>query len=397
MANNRFNQITKNRIAARAGYRCSFPGCNKTLIGPGPLLDSITNIGDCAHIFSAEKNGPRGNGGLSENQITNQSNGIYLCKHHHKIIDTNNGIKYPARILMQYKAKHEHNISLEIGDNIYFSDWISSFSITKSDLFKKKLEIYLVKVTLLYGDNASGKTYCGELLYSSITGEPLERFYEKKHEVELRVDSFDQPISISIYKDQVKYVSQGLDSNFNTMKTEVVYLRKIYKNRKDQVKSIAKCFGVSDYIIQRLLVKSNFKHSPWISDIKVETRRYKPYLARNVFIKTIKNGVKSDYFVNLGMCGSAELELLLAEIGIILSRLLSKRSPTLYILESFNLNTLDDNYTEQIINELQNINNPFQSIIISPNKNSKITWTGWEIARFYKICPNTVIQQDSLL
>jgi len=273
---------------------------------------------------------------------------------------------------------------------------LSHGELATHELYKNQLKIYLGKVTLFYGDNASGKTYCGELIYSTITGEPLQNFYEKQHDVEIEIDSINAPLSISIYKDQIKYETQGIKSDFNILKTEVVYLRKEFKYGKDQIKSIAECFGVKDYIIQRLLVTANFQNSPWISDIKVKTKRYKPYIVRTIYFKTRKNGVDSEYFVNLGNCSGAELRLLIVEIGIILSRILSMRSPTLYIIDSFILNILDDEYSQQIINELQSINSPFQSIFISPYKNNIMTWTGWEIARFHKTCPNTEIIQDIL-
>ena len=51
-----FSAETKRIIASRAAFRCSFPGCNATLIGPGMEPDQVDNIGECAHIYAAGKN-----------------------------------------------------------------------------------------------------------------------------------------------------------------------------------------------------------------------------------------------------------------------------------------------------------------------------------------------------
>lgn len=82
-----FSQATKDIIAQRAAYRCSFPGCNKLLIRPDTDSEKSLNLGECAHIYSAAEDGPRGRGRLSEEQLRSHSNGIYLCHRHHKMID----------------------------------------------------------------------------------------------------------------------------------------------------------------------------------------------------------------------------------------------------------------------------------------------------------------------
>lgn len=49
-----FTLDTKERRAARAGYRCSFPGCRALTIGPSSEgLDAISSVGMACHISSA--------------------------------------------------------------------------------------------------------------------------------------------------------------------------------------------------------------------------------------------------------------------------------------------------------------------------------------------------------
>lgn len=55
-----FPEDAKNIIARRAAYRCCFPGCDKTLVGPSYDPSGVTMLGQCAHIYAAKPDGPRG-------------------------------------------------------------------------------------------------------------------------------------------------------------------------------------------------------------------------------------------------------------------------------------------------------------------------------------------------
>lgn len=47
-------------VWARAGGRCSFPGCNKPLWKEILSSQHDVNVGEIAHIVAAKPNGPRG-------------------------------------------------------------------------------------------------------------------------------------------------------------------------------------------------------------------------------------------------------------------------------------------------------------------------------------------------
>ena len=109
-----FSSKVKKDIAGRAGYRCSFTDCDASLIGPNG--DTAIELGECAHIYAAVGQGPRGQANLSEEAIKSVENGIYLCHKHHKLIDSPEGsVKYDAQTLLQMKEAHEYKISCEIG------------------------------------------------------------------------------------------------------------------------------------------------------------------------------------------------------------------------------------------------------------------------------------------
>jgi hypothetical protein len=86
-----FTLDTKERLAARAGYRCSFPGCPALTIGPsseGP--DATSSVGMACHISSASAGlqARRYRPDMSSEDRRSISNGIWMCFTHGKLIDT---------------------------------------------------------------------------------------------------------------------------------------------------------------------------------------------------------------------------------------------------------------------------------------------------------------------
>ena len=95
-----FAAPTRRLVAARAGHRCSMPQCGRVTIGPDTQPDEFVDSGVAAHIFSASAGGPRGQGGLSDEQLASASNAIWLCAIHARMVDANRGVSYPAPLLL---------------------------------------------------------------------------------------------------------------------------------------------------------------------------------------------------------------------------------------------------------------------------------------------------------
>lgn len=102
-----FTKPIKRKLADRVAWRCSFPGCGRITIGPGHKNSSdVINLGEAAHIHAASKNGPRPNPELSSEDIKSIDNGIWMCRQHAKIIDSDY-TQYSATTLRQWKAQAE--------------------------------------------------------------------------------------------------------------------------------------------------------------------------------------------------------------------------------------------------------------------------------------------------
>ena len=105
MARAEFSVRTARIVSERSGYRCSYPGCTRTTIGPGSSAREVSNTGVAAHIYSASPQGPRGQAGLRDADITAPENAIWLCSYHARLVDNNRGAQFPPTLLSETGPK----------------------------------------------------------------------------------------------------------------------------------------------------------------------------------------------------------------------------------------------------------------------------------------------------
>jgi hypothetical protein len=106
-----FTKQVIDRLAKRAGMKCSYPDCRMPTTGPDGG-DGITNVGVAAHITAASPGGPRYDGDLTADERSHIANGIWLCQNHAKLIDDDD-VTYPAAVLREWKDTAEHMAALE--------------------------------------------------------------------------------------------------------------------------------------------------------------------------------------------------------------------------------------------------------------------------------------------
>lgn len=119
---------TKLALAKRAGFHCSYRGCLVPTSGPtvdGDGNDTAAGIAVAAHIYPASKNGPRKMEGLTEGQIRDISNGIWLCRTHGTLVDDFSQ-EYPAEKLIEMKKVREYAqwLSLKLPAVAFFVGYI---------------------------------------------------------------------------------------------------------------------------------------------------------------------------------------------------------------------------------------------------------------------------------
>lgn len=120
MTRDNFPTPIKTALAKRAGFRCSYPGCQAVTIGPSDESDAATaNTGEAAHINSASggRRARRHDPLLSSEQRKSIENGIWCCNIHAELIDTDE-ITYTVELLKSWRqlAETKARIRQAFGD-----------------------------------------------------------------------------------------------------------------------------------------------------------------------------------------------------------------------------------------------------------------------------------------
>ncbi|MDR0832935.1 MAG: AAA family ATPase [Candidatus Symbiothrix sp.] len=387
--NGDFDEKTKEIIAKRAGYRCSFPNCNKTLVGPGNTSDGIITIGECAHIFSAVLKGPRTDGGLSNEELKRIENGIYVCRNHHKIIDSKSKEnKYTSDLLTQYKNRHEFLISAELGEYMYPLNWINNIKIAGTNI-RQELNINLGKVTLFTGDNSTGKSTIIEMLNSCFSQKLFPRWNQPATEFSLEVQ-LDNPV-LSKFKSVIKnnqltYNIRGENNPFVPYDFFVLHLRdykgrtKINVKKSDDIKQIATILGLDRNFVKSMLETTNVNSGLKTKSLKIQTKRKTPYPVDKLIVIDKKRKIPFS-FCQLSSSEQAELVL---DIAISFAKEISKFKPILFLMDWVGIGICADTIIKPYIDYLQSQDAHFQSILVSANSRSQLDWNGWMMAKFKK-------------
>jgi hypothetical protein len=101
-----FSRSTIIKIAKRVAYLCSNPDCMSPTIGPSQSDDGTINVGVAAHITAAAPRGPRYDPSLTREQRRHQSNGIWLCQTHGKLVDSDDA-HFTVEKLLSWKRMAE--------------------------------------------------------------------------------------------------------------------------------------------------------------------------------------------------------------------------------------------------------------------------------------------------
>lgn len=111
---NEFRKITVDVLAKRAGQICSNPDCKKhtSLAHSDPSKFII--LGEAAHISGQKPSTARYNPKLTPEERRHASNGIWLCRDCHKIVDADEN-KFPLELLKKWKEEHEESIQTSRG------------------------------------------------------------------------------------------------------------------------------------------------------------------------------------------------------------------------------------------------------------------------------------------
>lgn len=102
-----FSERTKNQIAKRAGWICSYPTCRAHTVGATSNGEGEINIGTAAHICAAAPGGPRFDPNMTAEERASAKNGIWMCRDHGKAVDSPDP-EFTVERLREWKNLAEH-------------------------------------------------------------------------------------------------------------------------------------------------------------------------------------------------------------------------------------------------------------------------------------------------
>lgn len=409
-----FSGKTKRILAGRAGYRCSFPDCTKVTIGPGLEPSEIISTGTAAHIYSVSDGdrGPRGTGGLSNEERRAPQNGIWLCSDHARLVDANRGSKYPASRLLSYKSLHEAKIAAEQGDHAFF--WIEEICVHRSPIFRDESYMRLGKVTLLAGNNGTGKTQMLRCLSAiSRTSQAWARPATPSDIPFVYTIVFRNPVKhilrVERYPDRLLFELDGKVVLFNPLPVEIAFsdgfqnsvsleefLERERRNNDDvdgdsldDLNLLASYLEIDPRILQNLV--------PYVGtfvDHLVDKARI---VVKNGRSKLIVNDKKWKMDAPLHKISGGMLAMLSMDILIARAKLMTEYMPTALLLQLPKLQLAPD-ILETYASYLSSPSIRFQTILETPHGDlpTRLPWLGWEITYFSKDDDDdkSVIQQD---
>ena len=381
-----FSIATKDLIAKRAGYKCSFPGCGKLLVGPSSDEKKSVSVGECAHIYSAVPGGPRGQGNLSEEELVSANNGIYLCSVHHTMIDNAGGKKYTAEELMLMKEMHEFDISCELGENQYPLLWIKSVKYISSPNISDNLIVSLTKNTIITGTNASGKSTFIENLYSALTEENVERWTGKSMEIEISLSNAVRGGFVFKSSDgRHSYIKDGKTLPYVPDRIEVfALLDKQYNDSGyNDVSTLAQILGLEENYVVGMIESADFSNSYYTKSARIiqEVDEEDSSITRTI----IKVMPKEEYTFEHDYEQLSGTEKTMFTLDLVLAYLtmLSQTRPTLLLIDWYPFCCLYGDVLKFYLHKIHLVSNKFQSIIVTYER-FDTEWTGWSEYRFEK-------------
>jgi len=394
-----FSLRTKRIIAARSGYRCSFPDCDRATIGPGATPHETVNIGVASHIFAASLGGPRGTGGLTEDELSRPENGIWLCANHARLVDTNRGDRYPSDLLLSYKTLHEALIARELQGITSPLGWFHEVRIENSPIFTSHLIIRLAKLTLIVGDNGTGKSALCEWLAGFADMRHIKR-WRKGHRPGYPIDVFlkyynpvEKTLEMLIEDTgHVKYSDNGSAIPLNANPMKVIYpLTRVFHDTR----------GFNDLQLMAFLLDID---ESVIMNLCDEVQRYEHSTVKNIVFKENEDGVirlHADVSgtvpgLSFHMLSGREQERVLIELATAAARIYAKHMPTLLIFDS-SITIFFETWFEFYASHFSDPNSLFQTIVVVPTRDldvGKLKWLGWEIVRTRGSVPEITIEQS---
>jgi hypothetical protein len=384
---------TRKLIAARAGYRCSIPACQVGTIGPGSLPEHIIDTGTAAHIYAASKGGPRGTGPLSNAELRGAQNGIWLCATHGRLIDTNRGTQYPPALLQSYKSLQEARIAREQRGIYTPFGWLQEITITRSPIIRSGQSIRFGKVTLISGNNGTGKTAITDWLTGGSDHVSLLRWISSASSADhlrcsLTLFTPEKHIlRIEGGSEGIRYFINDTPSAIPPSSVKFVRLREppsSTQDNRDDLSQLSEQLRTDKVLICNVLAKLGSSTKGEVKKARLEKRDGDLRLVLDV-TGTVRG-------LTFGRLSRGEKALVAMDIAIALTQSYATFWPAILVIDQGY--PLDHTLLQKYVDYLASSDHSFQTIMVLPRWENSIIWTGWEVVELSGKAPDVMIDQS---
>ena len=388
-----FSAKTKRLIADRAGNQCSFPTCGRRTVSADPATASPSSDGFASHIHSAAAGGPRGRGGLTENELRSQANGIWLCGTHARLVDNNRGVAFPPEVLLSYKCLQEARVVKEHQGLYSPIGWLHEVEVGTNPLFVERQKVRLSKLNLFFGDNMTGKSALVEWILGAFEPELLKRWHGSRCKVEAKV-SFLKPEPHTITTrisppNKRTFEIDGAQVPFVPIGLRIFRLGHLcMSDDEDDLELLMRVLRLPAHAIHGLVDEIHrFSHST------IHNLRFEQEEGLKVLMLDARGTSPG---LPLRMLSGREMERVMIEFITAAARVCGRYSPTCLVFDgcpSIFFEGIFEYYSHHLLDP----ENQFQTIMCIPSREldlNAVFWNGWEVVRMERTSRGTQLIQD---
>ncbi|MGI5133162.1 hypothetical protein ACQEVB_40620 [Pseudonocardia sp. CA-107938] len=331
----------------------------------------MANVGTAAHIFAAADGGPRGTGGLTPEQRSDLSNGIWLCAHHGRLVDTNEGGAYPAALLQGWRGLHDARTRLALGGRHETLGWIERLKVANAPAIGDH-ELVLSSHNLIVGRNGVGKTLLLQILSSAADPDRLARLTQGGRAIIVDLvwhDPQRRTLTIRANGRRTRFVLDGVESPFVPRPYRVLFYREW---RGFSAESAANAYGLGKVEFVNAVAQSRELTSGCIADADVD--------ADGALVVRLVQPGQPDRWVKPGSPNLSGNELLSINLDICLtiSQVKARESAAILILDAIT-GRLTPNTQQEVYDRLTSRNWKFQVITTSTDSDRIDIGADWLI------------------
>jgi hypothetical protein len=306
-------------------------------------------------------------------------NGFWACEDHAKLIDTNQRGRFPAGLLLGWRAPHEARILREMCGIRLPVSWVEGIEIVNSPqprfrrtpMFKPGERLTLSRVTLLLGKNGSGKSALCDWLGGSAEERSLSRWSRTNLSYVLTLHTPDRhTFAVQGANSDFSFQVDGASVPFNPLPVTVQILRLPQPPRRDEEGDLdwmSEWLGLAPSQVRRLAEAIEQQRSPFVERVNISD-------AGEIVVE-LNDKIESEPFPLMQLSSSSQLFVALA-LAVVRANHAGLHTPTLLVLDG--LSAFDAGNKQFVLAELGKLDR-FQSLATLPEPDPELIWDGWSV------------------